>query len=97
MQNENTGWQATGNAVPQWWHGLPSEEKKVIHDVLHVMRGLKEGGSPRISLAARKWDRRITCFIKFQLMGRASRRSARRVTTSPTSARNPQGASSNAG
>lgn len=59
--------------VPGWWIEVPDAEKAVIRDVLTAIRGLKASRSAPVGLAARKWERSIACFIKFRLMGGASR------------------------
>ena len=68
MRNENS--KANGGAVgtPDWWRDLSAGEKAVIRTLIEGMRGLKRGGELQVVEAARKWDRKITCFIKVQLM-----------------------------
>ena len=77
-----TGGQTQGNnghsrkpadRCPAWWRDLPAEEKAVIRDLFSSIRGLKHGGTKPVAQAARKWERSIGCFIKFRLVGGASR------------------------
>lgn len=86
--------------VPAWWLAVPQSEKAVIRDVVASIRGLKRSKSPQISQAARKWERGIVCFIRFQLMS-ASRtghqRQARLTISSRASERSQRGASPDQG
>jgi hypothetical protein len=52
---------------------VPTEEKAVIRVMLGSARVLKRNASWKTIEAARKWDRKVTCFIMFQLMGGAGR------------------------
>ena len=95
-----------GDQIPQWWRDLPEEEKEVIRNLVRGLRVLKRSKSPQVARAARKWDHRLSCFIRFRLIGearsagkRAARRNAERgvrrgvPTLAPASMRNPPGAS----
>lgn len=47
---------------------LPEEEKGVIRGIVRGVRVLKLSQSPEVARAAAKWDRTITCLIKWKLM-----------------------------
>src|ERR1041385_1762261 len=78
--------------IPEWWVGVPAAEKAVIRDVIGMIRGLKRSRSVPVAEAARKWERGLTCFIKFRLMGERPRPRARAIS-SPTSGRSQPDAS----
>jgi hypothetical protein len=78
---------------------VPREEKEVIRGIVRAVRVLKQSRIPEVSRAAAKWDRSLSCFIKFRLMNSVAtpRRVVVRVTSSPSTSRNPRGASPSQG
>ena len=69
MKNENGRSNTGAQRSPEWWRVVPAAEKAVLRDMLSSIRGVKGSQSGAFAQAARKWERRIACFIKFRLMG----------------------------
>jgi len=63
--------------IQDWWAVVPDAEKAVIRGLIRSARGLKRSPSWQVAQAARKWERSITCFIKFRLMGETPRKGLR--------------------
>ena len=98
MKNENGKSNNGAGQIPAWWLEVPAAEKAVIRDVISSIRGLKNSRSGPVAMAARKWERSIGCFIKFRLMGGASRTGQQRKmghTSSGLRATSPQCGSGN--
>ena len=85
MKTENGGDNNGAGRNPLWWVVVPTAEKAVICDLVAAMRGVKGSRTGPNAQAARKWERRIVCYIKFRLMAeKAPRRWQRHETTVET-------------
>ena len=65
--------QKAAGAPPEWWRAVPTEEKAVLRFVIGSARVLKRQPPGPMTWFARKWERKLSCFIKMQLMA-ASRK-----------------------
>ena len=90
MKNENGKSNNGASQIPAWWLEVPAAEKAVIRDVISSIRGLKNSRSGPVAMAARKWERSIGCFIKFRLMGGASRTGQQRKMEHTSSGAEPR-------
>ena len=78
--NKNQNKNATPHPVPlperggegvkrvAWWEALAPGERKLICDLMRMLRGAKQSELRDVAIAAAKWERGIGCFIKVRLM-----------------------------
>lgn len=52
----------------EWWEALTPGEKKLICNLMRMLRGAKHSQIQDVARAAAKWERGIGCFIKVRLM-----------------------------
>jgi len=53
----------------EWWDALTLGERKLICNVMRMLRGAKQSELRDVAIAAAKWERGIGCFIKVRLVG----------------------------
>ncbi|MEI6077909.1 MAG: hypothetical protein WCS94_20175 [Verrucomicrobiota bacterium] len=53
----------------EWWEALTPGEKKLICNLMRMLRGAKHSQIQEVARAAAKWERGIGCFIKVRLVG----------------------------
>ena len=81
MKNNDRGpkvWRGAASAqcktdLPEWWFRVPSGEKELIRGVLGMLRSARNSPKPEVCRAARKWERRLVCFIKASLVNGCGR------------------------
>ena len=73
--NKENKIQQAGNAVQNdggrradWWESLSPGERKLICNLMRMLRGAKKSQLWDVARAAAKWERGIGCFIKVRLM-----------------------------
>ena len=76
----------------EWWEALTPGEKKLICNLMRMLRGAKHSQLQDVARAAAKWERGIGCFIKVRLM---NDRKARVTISCRSTSRNQLGASLN--
>ena len=52
----------------EWWEALTPGEKKLICNLMRMLRGAKHSQIQEVARAAAKWERGIGCFIKVRLI-----------------------------
>ncbi|HNW08040.1 MAG TPA: hypothetical protein PK202_14250 [Verrucomicrobiota bacterium] len=71
------------NDEPQeWWKSLSDGERRLIWNVMKMLRGAKRSAILDVARAAAKWESGIGCFIKFRLMNSWRTTQRRRVIDS---------------
>lgn len=57
----------------EWWEALTPGEKKLICNLMRMLRGAKKSELRDVAIAAAKWEGSLACFIKVRLIGQAAR------------------------
>jgi len=57
----------------EWWEALTPGEKKLICNLMRMLRGAKHSQIQEVARAAAKWERGIGCFIKVFLISASAR------------------------
>lgn len=85
----------------EWWDDLTPGEKKLICNLMRMLRGAKHSQIQEVARAAAKWERGIGCFIKVRLLAEGHQRhrrlsiSVKSVTSSPSISRSQPSVSPN--
>jgi hypothetical protein len=57
----------------EWWALLSPGERRLIRNLMGLLRGAKRSRMQDVARAAAKWERGIGCFIKVRLINGANR------------------------